>query len=86
MSLMSNSSSDKPQPPRELNAWSGWERRQRAVEDRMPELGLLGRLLVVVYSITSYPIRAIVNTRKKMKRTRQVRDMLYGPKDDGTEG
>lgn len=86
MSLISNSPSDKPRPPREFTAWGAWERRQRAVEDRMPELGLLGRLLVVVYSITFYPIRAIVNIRRKVKRTRQVHDMLYGPTDDGTEG
>lgn len=54
----------------------------------MSELGLIGQFLGVLFAVAVYPLKALVHTRQRMKRTRQVRNMLYGPTDtdDGSNG
>jgi len=69
-------------PPKDLSSWGAWERRQSAIEDRMPELGLGPPFLKISYTLAAYPIKALVRVRHQMKSTRQVRDMLYGPTSD----
>ena len=69
-------------PPKDLSSWGAWEHRQRAIEDRMPELGLVAQFLNISYTLATYPIKALIRVRHQMKSTRQVRDMLYGPTSD----
>ena len=66
-------------PPKDLSSWGAWERRQSAIEDRMPELGLVAQFLNISYTLATYPIKALIRVRHQMQSTRQVRDMLYGP-------
>ena len=73
---------DGQKPPKDLSSWGAWERRQRAIEDRMPELGLGPPFLKISYTLAAYPIKALIRVRHQMKSTRQVRDMLYGPTSD----
>ena len=48
----------------------------------MPELGLVAQFLKISYTLATYPIKALIRVRHQMKRTRQVRDRLYGPTSD----
>jgi len=73
---------DGQKPPKDLSSWGAWERRQSAIEDRMPELGLGPPFLKISYTLAAYPIKALIRVRHQMKSTRQVRDMLYGPTSD----
>ena len=73
---------DGQKPPKDLSSWGAWERRQSAIEDRMPELGLVAQFLNISYTLATYPIKALIRVRHQMQSTRQVRDMLYGPTSD----
>ena len=73
---------DGQKPPKDLSSWGAWERRQSAIEDRMPELGLGPPFLKISYTLAAYPIKALIRVRHQMKSTRQVRDMLYGTTSD----
>ena len=69
-------------PPKDLSSWGAWEHCQSAIEDRMPELGLVAQFLNISYTLATYPIKALIRVRHQMQSTRQVRDMLYDPTND----
>ena len=69
-------------PPKDLSSRGAWERRQRAIEDRMPELGLAPPFLKISYTLVNYPTKALIRVRHQMKRTMEVRGMLCGLTSD----
>ena len=79
---------DGQKPPDDPRLLRSWARRQRVAEDRLGELGLVGQLFGLLYAIAAYPVKAIFHARQRMKRSRQIRDMLNGPvdTDEGSRG